>query len=218
MEVSNAESKATEEEKALVQSKLGEYTLGMYFDLKLWKQLDGEGVEPVTATNGAVTIKMVVPETLINSDTSKTRTYEIIRIHDDGKGAKPDVLSCSFDETTKEISFETDRFSIYSLAYKDTVNTPVGGGSENNGGENVGGNNSNDGVAIGGENTSAEDNDVDDTEDDIEEDTPAAKETKQKDNVPKTGDNNCVSAWFLIALVSGIAVLFLGKRCLVVKK
>ena len=218
LEVKAGESVATEEDKTLTQAKLGDYTLGMYLDFTLWKQFEGENAATVSATNGAVSVKFTIPQNLINTDTNKTRAYEIIRIHNDGTGAKADILPCSFDAATKEISFETDRFSIYVLAYKDTVNTPAGGGSENNGGENAGGNDSNDGATIGGENTSAEDNDVDDTEDDTEEDTPAATETKQKDNVPKTGDNNSVSAWFLIALVSGIAVLFWGKRCLVVKK
>jgi len=218
LEVKAGESMATEEDKTLTQAKLGDYSLGMYLDLTLWKQFDGESAATVSATNGAVSVKFAIPQNLINTDTSKTRAYEIIRIHNDGTGAKADILPCSFDAATKEITFETDRFSIYALAYKDTVNTPAGGGSENNGGENGGGNDSNDGATIGGENTSAEDKDVDDTEEDNEDDTPAATETKQKDNVPKTGDNNCVSAWFLIALVSGIAVLFFGKRCLVVKK
>ena len=218
LEVKAGESMATEEDKTLTQAKLGHYTLGMYLDLTLWKQFEGENAATVSATNGAVSVKFTIPQNLINTDTNKTRAYEIIRIHNDGTGAKADILPCSFDAATRTITFATDRFSIYVLAYKDTANTPAGGGSENNGGGNAGGNDSNDGATIGGENTSAEDNDVDDTEDDTEEDTPAATETKQKDNVPKTGDNNCVSAWFLIAVVSGIAVLFFGKRCLVVKK
>lgn len=207
----------------MTQGKLGNYTLGMYLDLTLWKQFDGESAAMVSATNGAVSVKFTIPQNLINTDTNKTRVYEIIRIHNDGTGAKADILPCSFDAATRTITFATDRFSIYSLAYKDTVNTPAGDGSENNGGGNAGGgnageNDSNGGATIGGENKPVEDNDVDDTEADNEEDTPEVTETKQKDNVPKTGDNNSVSAWFLIAMVSGNAALFFGKRCLVVKK
>lgn len=218
LEVKAGESKATEEDKTLTQAKLGDYTLGMYLDLTLWKQFDGESAVSVSTTKGAVSVKFAIPQNLINTDANKTRAYEIIRIHNDGTGAKADILPCSFDAATKEITFETDRFSIYSLAYKDTVNTPTDGDNENNGGGNTGENDSNDGVGAGGENKPAEDNGVDDTEADNEEDTPATTETKQKDNVPKTGDNNSVSAWFLIALVSGIAVLFFGKRCFVCKR
>ena len=41
---------------------------------------------------------------------------------------------------------------------------------------------------------------------------------KVKDAVPKTGDESNVFMWFMLALVSGIGVLYFGKKGLVFKK
>lgn len=188
--VAAGEDKATQEDKSLTQAKLGDYSLGMYLDIILWKQLEGENAVAVSDTNGAVTIKLAVPQSLINTDTSKTRTYEIIRIHDDGTGAKAEILPCSFDTVTNTISFETDKFSIYSIAYKDTVIAPP--------------------VVT----PPGDDDDEDENEDEDDETSIATSEIKQKDNVPKTGDSSNIAVLFLLALVSGVSALFFGKRAL----
>lgn len=188
--VAAGEDKATQEDKSLTQAKLEDYSLGMYLDIILWKQLEGENAVAVSDTNGAVTIKLAVPQSLINTDTSKTRTYEIIRIHDDGTGAKAEILPCSFDTVTNTISFETDKFSIYSIAYKDTVIAPP--------------------VVT----PPGDDDDEDENEDEDDETSIATSEIKQKDNVPKTGDSSNIAVLFLLALISGVSALFFGKRAL----
>lgn len=69
----------------------------------------------VTETNGDLKITFEMPEKLINNDTSVTRKYSIIRVHN-GEAA---ILACEYDKTTAKGSFVTDKFSTYSIAYKD---------------------------------------------------------------------------------------------------
>lgn len=58
-----------------------------------------------------------------------TREYKIIRLHD----GVTDVLSGSFNESTNEFTFETDKFSTYAIAYADR---PVNdGGSDDKPGD-----------------------------------------------------------------------------------
>ena len=69
----------------------------------------------VTETNGDLKITFEMPEKFINTDTSVTRKYSIIRVHN-GEAA---ILDCEYDKTTAKGRFVTDKFSTYSIAYKD---------------------------------------------------------------------------------------------------
>lgn len=201
--VADGDTKATSEDKTLTQDKLGDYTLGACLDIILWKQFEGENAVAVSNTNKTVTIKLTVPQNLINTDTSKTRAYEIIRVHNDGTGAKAEILPCSFDAATNTISFDTDKFSIYSIAYKDMVVTPPGDNEENNNG----GNTDNGNVDNGNVDNSNTGNNTDDTDEDEDEASTTTSEIKQKDNVPKTGENSNMAALFLLALISGVSAI-----------
>ncbi|MBE6939542.1 MAG: hypothetical protein E7457_01800 [Ruminococcaceae bacterium] len=115
LEVEEAQPSA--EDAALVEAKLGDYELGMHLDVTLWKQLEGETEQKVTETAGKVSITFTVPEKLLNKDSSKVRSYKVIRIHD---GAA-ELLDAKFDTTKNTVTFETDRFSTYALVYQDAA-------------------------------------------------------------------------------------------------
>ncbi len=115
--VTDGAATITAEDQQLIESARGAYTLGSYLDITLWKQIDGEEAQKVTATNGAVTIRFQVPDNLLNTDSSVTRTYYIIRVHD----GVTDILPCTFDPATGTASFETDRFSSYAVVYSDST-------------------------------------------------------------------------------------------------
>ena len=91
----------------------------MYLDIVL-KAAVGESTRVVTDTNEALTMKITVPESLRNTDTSKKRTYDIVRVH--GKDAV--VLSSEFNQDDMTITFTTGQFSTYAVVYKDTAVTP----------------------------------------------------------------------------------------------
>lgn len=69
----------------------------------------------VTNTNGELKITFEMPEKLINTDTSVTREYSIIRVH----SGEAEILDCEYDKTTAKGSFVTDKFSTYAIAYND---------------------------------------------------------------------------------------------------
>jgi hypothetical protein len=104
-------------EKELIESALEKATVGLYLDITLSKQLGNEAAVPVTETNGAVTITISVPENLRNTDTTVSRTYKVIRIHE----GKTDVLDAAYDAATGMLSFETDAFSTYGIVYTDAT-------------------------------------------------------------------------------------------------
>ena len=105
------------DDKALVEAQLNGNTLGMYLDVTLFKQLGDAEVTKLTELNKNVVIKFIVPDNLINTNSSINRTYQVIRVHD----GKAEVMKSSFDLATKTLSFETDQFSIYALSYSDTL-------------------------------------------------------------------------------------------------
>ena len=166
-------------------------TIGKHFDIDLMKQIDSGIPGNITETNASVTITLEVPDSLINSNASITRRYMMIRVH--GGGAVTKVLPCTYDATSKTVSFETDKFSTYVLIYSDQQNSSGGTGS---------GSTSTGGTSTGSAGTA---------------DSNQAT-GKVKDAVPKTGDESNVFMWFMLALVSGIGALYFGKKGLVLKK
>ena len=77
-------------------------------------------------------VSVTVPEKLINTDSTKTREYSIVRLHN----GVAEVLEGAKTETVDGklvISFSTDKFSTYVIVYKDTVNGNPGSDDGNKG-------------------------------------------------------------------------------------
>ncbi len=106
-------------DKALIEKALDKNTVGLYLDITLSKKLGNAEAVKITETNGEVTVTVVVPENLRNTDSKVNRTYKVIRIHE----GKTDVLDTAYDATTGKLSFQTDCFSTYALVYTDTAVT-----------------------------------------------------------------------------------------------
>ena len=56
-----------------------------------------------------------MPENLINTNTDFARTYQVVRLHN----GEAEILDCEFDKDSKKLSFETDKFSTYTVIYTD---------------------------------------------------------------------------------------------------
>lgn len=127
LKVEDISNKTPAAHKVEAEAKAGDNEIGMYLDIALFKQLGTATEVPVTKTAGAVTITITIPENLINTDASVTRTYKIIRVHEDENGNLiTDVIEGAFNPEDNTFTFETDKFSTYALAYADNVvNTPV---------------------------------------------------------------------------------------------
>lgn len=128
LDVKVAAAEAGAADRALVEEALrgsaAGYILGQYLDINLYKVI-GDSRTAITQTDGKITVRIDVPESLKNTDSTKTRTFAVIRAHD-GKAQ----LLADLDQNADTITIETDRFSTYAIVYKDTASAagnPDGG-------------------------------------------------------------------------------------------
>ena len=127
LEATDISASVSQTDKDLIDSKKGNATIGMYLDIDLLKQIGSDSPANITETNGAVTITLKVPSSLINSNSSVTRTYQMIRVHN----GVATVIPCTYNAANQTISCETDQFSTYALAYVDQQNNSGGGSTGN---------------------------------------------------------------------------------------
>lgn len=121
LEISKSEADdITADDKAEIEREvakiMGDKLNLTYFNADLFKQVGNGPATPVSKPGIAIKVTIVIPEDLLNSDTSVERVYKIVRLHD----GKVDVLSGDFNAETGEFTFETDRFSPYAIAYVDS--------------------------------------------------------------------------------------------------
>lgn len=181
---------------AMAQAAKG-CTIGQYLDISLFKYMTVNGSQqagvPLHTTKNALTISVAVPDALINTNSAVNRTYCIVRNHE----GTIDVLDAAFDAAGKTLTFKTDRFSIYAIAYKDTA-VPSSG-------TNPSSNNSS--------------NDSETKKNEVAAPTPAPTpaSTSKPSTItamPQTGDtsNPTLYVVLLVASLLGLAVVFACKK------
>ena len=115
------EANAPDEVKTAMAQAAKDYTIGQYLDISLFKYMMVNGSQQagvaLHTTKDALTISVVVPDALINTNSTVNRTYCIVRNHE----GTITVLDAAFDAAGKTLTFKTDRFSDYAIAYKDTA-------------------------------------------------------------------------------------------------
>lgn len=115
------EANVSEETQKLMEQSADDYTIGQYLDISLFKYMTVNGTQQegiaLHETADKLTITVQVTESLINKNGSMNRSYSILRSHD---GAV-EALETNFDAKAKTLTFKTDRFSDYAIAYKDTA-------------------------------------------------------------------------------------------------
>lgn len=100
--------------KSCAESTAQNAVVGMYLDLNLYKSVGGSADTPVTDLNGhALSVELDVPNELYGPRGVSRRFY-IIRVHN----GIVELLASTRDT---HITFKTDKFSVYSLAYSDTA-------------------------------------------------------------------------------------------------
>ncbi len=190
--IDNIDDSVSEADKQTVTEKAGDYTVGQYLDINLYKII-GDSRTAVFQTNRAIRIVIDIPDSLKNTDAGKTRTYTIVRVHNGVAELLPDL-----DSAENTITIETNQFSTYALAYHDTdknAGDNAGGGSSNSAG-NAGGMGSS-GSQTGGNNSGS-------TGGNSNADSFAGG----KDNEPKTGDATPVEIYATVAMVAGFSYLY----------
>lgn len=191
------EANVSDEVKTAMAQAAKDYTIGQYLDISLLKYMTVNGSQqagvPLHTTKDALTISVVVPDALINTNSAVNRTYCIVRNHE----GTITVLDAAFDAAGKTLTFKTDRFSIYAIAYKDTA-VPSSG-------SNPGSNNSS--------------NDSETKKNEVAAPTPAPTpaSTSKPSTItamPQTGDtsNPTLYVVLLVASLLGLAVVFVCKK------
>ncbi|MBE5896586.1 MAG: hypothetical protein E7281_02370 [Lachnospiraceae bacterium] len=123
LDIQDLSASVSQTDKTLIQNTSGDYTVGLYLDINLFKKVGSNDATKVTETNGAVKASILIPESLWKSG----RTFEIIRVHDGVATA----IAGTYDENTHVFTFETDKFSTYALAYKDPASSSNSGTTSN---------------------------------------------------------------------------------------
>ena len=86
-----------------------------YFDADLFKQVGSGAKQEISEPGLAMKITITIPDELLNRDKKVSREYKIIRLHE----GQVDVIDGTFDVTTGEFTFETDKFSTYAIVYNE---------------------------------------------------------------------------------------------------
>lgn len=110
LRIKNIDSSVPQSDKELIIANLGGYSVGEYMDITLWKKIGSSSEKKVTNTNKPITVTVSVPKELRNG----SKKFVVLRIH---KGAVSVLPDC--DSVANTVTFETDRFSTYVLAYKN---------------------------------------------------------------------------------------------------
>ena len=107
----DAKAKMTDVAKQI----MGDNLEVVYFDAGLYKQINGGSVTELHEPGIGIRVTVRLPEQLLNHDKSISREYKILRLHN----GDVTVLGAVFHEATGELTFETDKFSTYAIAYSD---------------------------------------------------------------------------------------------------
>ena len=191
------EANVSDEVKTAMAQAAKGYTIGQYLDISLFKYMTVNGSQQVAVAlhtiKDALTISVAVPDALINTNSAVNRTYCIVRNHE----GTITVLDAAFDAANKTLTFKTDRFSDYAIAYKDTA-VPSSG-------SNPGSNNSSNGSET--------------KKNEVAAPTPAPTpaSTSKPSTItamPQTGDtsNPTLYVVLLVASLLGLAVVFVCKK------
>lgn len=113
LEVKDITDTISDSDKEQIENSLDENTIGLYLDINLYKQVDGEEPVKITETITPIKITFTIPEELLNADKTIKRTYKVLRLHD-GK-----ITAINVEVNGNIATFETDKFSIYALTYRD---------------------------------------------------------------------------------------------------
>ena len=218
LEVQDAGNTVSVSDRAAIQQALNGYTVGQYLNIDLYKLVGADRTD-ITETAKKIRIVITVPETLRNTDGNMTRTFAVIRLHD----GRAEVLA-DLDDSADTITIETDRFSTYAVAYKDTSNGDNGdnnGNGNNGGGDDSGntgdnsgdngnsGNDNQDNNSSNSDNNSSDNSNGDNNNNQNNADNNDPKPAPAKDNEPKTGDAAPLELYATLAMIAGFAYLLL---------
>ena len=115
------------DEKAVADAITGNETIsnkgfvvGSYIDINVFSVV-GDSRREISNTSKELTFTVKLADNLINTDSTITRTYKVVRVH----GDETTIIDAEFDAATNKITFKSDKFSTYAVIYSDVKNTNV---------------------------------------------------------------------------------------------
>ena len=118
-----------------VQNALAEdQVLALHLDINLFKIRNGAETQ-LSEASAPILLTIQIPEKFREGlDDSEELVFSVIRVHEQEDGTlKTDILS-DLDNDDSTITIETDKFSLYSLAYKKQAKSEGNHGGNGNGG------------------------------------------------------------------------------------
>lgn len=210
--VENAKDSVSAKDKELIEGKLDGYQVGEYLDISLEKVVGADSYQVEELPGGSIRLVIQVPGKLKNTDTTKVRSFRIIRVHAGEASVLYDI-----DDNEDTVTIDTDRFSTYALVYQDDEKDPENPnpgqdpGADNPGTNNPGGGNTNTGNTSTGNtstgnpntrnaNTSGTNGSRTSSPGTTNTTTGTGTSNQAKENALKTGDVAPVGFYTVIAL------------------
>ena len=102
------------EDKQAVEAVLAdsEYVIGVHLNIELIKKINGKQVGKITELSSPIRVIVDIPENLRNEN----REFETVRVHNGEAAILEDA-----DKKRDTITIVTDKFSTYSIAYRDIM-------------------------------------------------------------------------------------------------
>lgn len=114
LRISNIDGSVSQADKELILSQLGGYTVGQYLDITLWKTVGNGEEKKVAETKQPMAVTITIPQSLRSQSEKKTRSFAMFRVHNGSVSLLEDQ-----DSVENTVTFYTDQFSTYALAYRD---------------------------------------------------------------------------------------------------
>ncbi len=115
LNVEHAEATVSAETRAAMEKTAGEFTIGRYLNITFTKSVNGEKENEIHEIKAPIKISFRLSKDLLNTDRKVKREYMVLRNHDGEVTSLPGTFADGI------ITFETDRFSDYAIAWKDTA-------------------------------------------------------------------------------------------------
>lgn len=115
LNVEHAEATVSAETRAAMEKTAGEFTIGRYLNITFTKSVNGEKENEIHEIKAPIKISFRLSNDLFNTDRKVKREYMVLRNHDGEVTSLPGTFADGI------ITFETDRFSDYAIAWKDTA-------------------------------------------------------------------------------------------------
>ena len=112
--VNDISDQILEADKKFIQEQINDKQIAAYIDISIIKTVDGKDATAITSTNDKLRFKINIPEEFIDRNNVE-REYYIVRIHD----GIVDILETEYDPENNTLTFETDKFSTYAIAYTE---------------------------------------------------------------------------------------------------